>query len=462
MIKENLNLFLGNRGLAGVNRPEKLFKLSVSCLMPQAPNCRPEVMNNMFFGFLEQAIHEAYDLLVEKGQKSLNSKLKERDKDPVMPLTPEDLLLILAQFQFLDAKTINGGGLVDKDISGASAIRWFVKTQPKERQDALKKLNVDRLDKDMLKDIISTLGRNERQKNMNRIISDILSQVKISNVAKGLFSSENVNMVNFLSQIIEKINIQLKEGKDEITIRLKPEVLGRLKIKVGWDQGMLKVNFFATTHIAKQALEQNLNILSQMLLQQGLPVGEMSVLLEPDGHAPNSKLPRKKAEINLPTPNPYPPNNFLSEIEGGKQSAVLENTDIIRDNPILSQIIEKINIQLKEGKDEITIRLKPEVLGRLKIKVGWDQGMLKVNFFATTHIAKQALEQNLNILSQILLQQGLPVGEMSVLLEPDGHAPNSRRELVRYPKRIGTITHFVKSVSPEVPLGKDNSLDILA
>ena len=410
MIKENLNLFLGNGGLAGVNRPEKLFKLSVSCLMPQAPNCRPEVMNNMFFGFLEQAIHETYDLLIEKGQKSLNSKLKERDKDPVTPLTPEDLLLILAQFQFLGAKTISGGGLVDKDISGASAIRCFVKTQP----------NVDRLDKDMLKDIISTLGRNE------------------------------------------KINIQLKERKDEITIRLKPEVLGRLKIKVGWDQGMLKVNFFATTHIAKQALEQNLNILSQMLLQQGLPVGEMSVLLEPDGHAPNSKLPREKAEINLPTPNPYPPNNFLSEIDSRKQSPVLENTDIIRDKPILSQIIEKINIQLKEGKDEITIRLKPEVLGRLKIKVGWDQGMLKVNFFATTHIAKQALEQNLNILSQMLLQQGLPVGEMSVLLEPDGHAPNSRRELVRYPKKIGTITHFVKSVSPEVPLGKDSSLDILA
>ena len=360
MIKENLNLFLGNGGLAGVNRPEKLFKLSVSCLMPQAPNCRPEVMNNMFFGFLEQAIHETYDLSIEKGQKSLNSKLKERDKDPVMPLTPEDLLLILAQFQFLDAKTISSGGSVDKDISGASAIRWFVKTQPKERQDtvgfrlklfkqgfepklslplqlllqqrpfikkiSIKRLNVDRLDKDMLKDIIPTLGRNEKQDNINRIISDILSQVKISNLTKGLFSSENVNMVDLL----------------------------------------------------------------------------------------------------------------------------------------LSQIIEKINIQLKEGKDEITIRLKPEVLGRLKIKVGWDQGMLKVNFFATTHIAKQALEQNLNILSQMLLQQGLPVGEMSVLLEPDGHAPNNRRELVRYPKRIGTITHFVKSVSPEVPLGKDNSLDILA
>ncbi|MDL1971674.1 MAG: flagellar hook-length control protein FliK, partial [Deltaproteobacteria bacterium] len=276
-------------------------------------------MNNMFFGFLEQAIHETYDLLIEKGQKSLNSKLKERDNDPVMPLTPEDPLLILAQFQFLNAKTISGGGSVDKDISGASAIRWFVKTQP----------NVDRLDKDMLKDIISTLGRNE------------------------------------------KINIQLKERKDEITIRLKPEVLGRLKIKVGWDQGMLKVNFFATTHIAKQALEQNLNILSQMLLQQGLPVGEMSVLLESDGHAPNSKLPREKAEINLPTPNPYPPDNFLSEIDSRKQSAVLENMDIIRDEPILSQIIEKINIQLKERKDEITIRLKPEVLGRLKIKVGW-------------------------------------------------------------------------------------------
>ena len=315
MIKGNLNLFLGNGGLAGVNRPEKLFKLGVSCLMPQAPNCRPEVMNNMFFGFLEQAIHETYDSLIEKGQKSLNSKLKERDKDPVTPLTPKDLLLILAQFQFLGAKTINGGGLVDKDISGASAIRCFAKTQP----------NVDRLDKDMLKDIISTLGRNEKQDNINRIISDILSQVKISNVAEGLFLSENVNMVNFLSQIIEKINIQLKEGKDEITIRLKPEVLGRLKIKVGWDQGMLKVNFFATTHIAKQALEQHLNILSQMLLQQGLPVGEMSVLLE-----------------------------------------------------------------------------------------------------------------------------------------PDGHAPNGRRELVRYPKKIGTITHFVKSVSPEVPLGKGSSLDILA
>ena len=188
----------------------------------------------------------------------------------------------------------------------------------------------------------------------------------------------------------------------------------------------------------------------------------MSVLLEPDGHAPNGKLPREKAEINLPTPNPYPPDNFLSEIDSRKQSAVLGNMDIIRDEPILSQIIEKVNIQLKEGKDEITIRLKPEVLGRLKIKVGWDQGMLKVNFFATTHIAKQVLEQNLNILSQMLLQQGLPVGEMSVLLEPDGHAPNGRRELVRYPKRIGTITHFVKSVSPEVPLGKDSSLDILA
>jgi len=90
------------------------------------------------------------------------------------------------------------------------------------------------------------------------------------------------NKTEVIDQIAKKIEVQVKEGKHEISIQLKPKVLGELRIKVGMENGSLKIHFIATTHVAKEILESDLHALRQALGGQGLQVGEFTVALGDD------------------------------------------------------------------------------------------------------------------------------------------------------------------------------------
>jgi hypothetical protein len=84
----------------------------------------------------------------------------------------------------------------------------------------------------------------------------------------------------FVYQLAERIQSQLRAGEGEVRIRLKPENLGNLEIKAeaGADGIVAKIATESST--VKQYLESNLHTLQQSLQEQGLKVNRIDVVFQ--------------------------------------------------------------------------------------------------------------------------------------------------------------------------------------
>jgi len=100
-------------------------------------------------------------------------------------------------------------------------------------------------------------------------------------------------------------------------------------------------------------------------------------------------------------------------------------------NAIIEQIVKKMEIQVKDGKQQITIDLKPEILGKLKIYVSIKENTIKVHFLASTHVVKEAIEHGLHVLKQTFGQQGFLLSEFNVSManeQSDFYMPKNEKQ----------------------------------
>ena len=91
----------------------------------------------------------------------------------------------------------------------------------------------------------------------------------------------------------------------------------------------------------------------------------------------------------------------------------------VLESKISEQIIEKVNLNIKNGKKEIKIKLKPEFLGRISMKISTDNQQIMVKVVAEHSHVKELIENNLNQLKTALNQHGLEVDKFDVTLAQD-------------------------------------------
>jgi flagellar hook-length control protein FliK len=88
-------------------------------------------------------------------------------------------------------------------------------------------------------------------------------------------------------QLADQIRIQLRDGKGEIRIQLKPDGLGRLEIRVeNTAQGVL-ARISTDSGPVKSYLENNLQLLQQTLQDQGLKIDRIHIIVQ-DAFDPQS------------------------------------------------------------------------------------------------------------------------------------------------------------------------------
>ena len=69
----------------------------------------------------------------------------------------------------------------------------------------------------------------------------------------------------------------LSINNKEAEIRLDPPEMGSMQIRIRSDAEQAQINFVVQNQQAKEALEQSLPRLREMLMQQGLELGESSI-----------------------------------------------------------------------------------------------------------------------------------------------------------------------------------------
>jgi flagellar hook-length control protein FliK len=99
--------------------------------------------------------------------------------------------------------------------------------------------------------------------------------------------------------------------------------------------------------------------------------------------------------------------------ESSFKQAVLDPKELI------SQVVNKAQLLLKQNSSEMNIQLKPDFLGKMTIKVTLADGVVTARFLTENQQVKNVLEQNIQSLRQSLEAQGIKVDKTEVNVQLD-------------------------------------------
>lgn len=118
-------------------------------------------------------------------------------------------------------------------------------------------------------------------------------------------------------------------------------------------------------------------------------------------------------DLDLNT-NKYENTNPKSIINN--EFSIKENSNILNrnetnidKNDIIKQIVDKSNILLKEDKSVVRIKLKPEILGELVLKIEVENGKVVAKALVDNYKTKEILETNVYQLKEGLEEKGLDI-----------------------------------------------------
>ncbi len=107
----------------------------------------------------------------------------------------------------------------------------------------------------------------------------IFSNSVLMNSAKKV-EVKNTQFMQMISKITEEIKLTLDKNKSEITIKLQPETLGRLTVKINSENGLMNASFFAENDKARIMIENNMTELKKSLEKQGIQVQNLTVTVD--------------------------------------------------------------------------------------------------------------------------------------------------------------------------------------
>ena len=106
---------------------------------------------------------------------------------------------------------------------------------------------------------------------------------------------------------------------------------------------------------------------------------------------------------------------------------------------VLTQIVEKAVLNLKDSQTAIKINLKPEILGHLKMQISTSDSQVMLRILTETPLVKQIIESNISQLKAALQNFGLEIDECNVSVSHDSHQNKSDYEPSFFLKGEGDI-----------------------
>ncbi len=109
--------------------------------------------------------------------------------------------------------------------------------------------------------------------------SKVFSNSILLNASKKVDIKPN-QFMQMISKIADEIRLNVVKNKNEMTIKLQPETLGKLTVKISSENGILNASFFAENDKAKAIIENHMVELKNTLEKQGIQVENLSVSVD--------------------------------------------------------------------------------------------------------------------------------------------------------------------------------------
>lgn len=108
-----------------------------------------------------------------------------------------------------------------------------------------------------------------------------------------------------------------------------------------------------------------------------------------------------------------------------------------------SKVVDEIRVAFFSNKTSLNIKLEPESLGKLSVKINSENGIFNASFFVESEKAKQILENQMITLRQALTDQGITVQDINVQVGQNNEDLSFHKNLMEarnYSGKIGTIS----------------------
>ena len=156
------------------------------------------------------------------------------------------------------------------------------------------------------------------------------------------------------------------------------------------------------------------NDVKQTVSGDKLSQADVSEIVAPQIEKENFQLNIKQANINLQ-----------------KESLVKLNA-----SDIINQVVKKADIFVQGSHQEMVMKLEPESLGKLNLKIVVENGLVTAKFIAESQQVKEVLESSFNQLKDALQQKGISVQGFSVSVGQQGAEFNSGKGFDQWKRAI--------------------------
>ncbi len=144
-----------------------------------------------------------------------------------------------------------------------------------------------------------------------------------------LRQTQKVNPVDLIEQIVTKAKVILEDNKSTMIMKLNPEHLGKVAIKLISENGSLKGTFTVENQLVKEALESNMISLKQQLEDSGIKVDKIEVSLSSSNEDSNyNEQESNNQQFNKRNKN----RNRLNVIDESGSSAIMDEEELLGDS----------------------------------------------------------------------------------------------------------------------------------
>lgn len=206
------------------------------------------------------------DKAVENGLK-VKDIAKDKEIVVVKGTSPQSKgrVYLKEDFQLNNTKTLEGASISESDLRKVNQDLTMVT----KASYGLKKFNANKEEKNF--DELLSINNGQKEISNNFITS------KIDNVPDPTMNK--LDFFNVLEQVENGIKVHFNSQLKEMKIRLQPEELGEVEVKLKIDNNIMKAEFLVESQRVKEVLEGKFDTLKNSLLSKGIDASEINVFI---------------------------------------------------------------------------------------------------------------------------------------------------------------------------------------
>ena len=119
-------------------------------------------------------------------------------------------------------------------------------------------------------------------------------------------------------------------------------------------------------------------------------------------------------------------------------------------NVDISQLVDEVkNLIVKKEKADITLKLSPEHLGKVKLVINIENSLVHTRLEVENESVRQVVQNNLDTLKQSLQQNGIQLSSFSISLSNQEQKPQGRFEPKKKLNNSGKEIRIEEEIKPE-------------